>query len=80
MSIWRSKERNVNHASHANALFGCVCFVTYDDQVIQMVFSFHFMQLHFLDVIKTNRKLHFANGDLLLSCRKQQLNAQNIYK
>lgn len=80
MSIWRSKERNVNHASHANALFGCVCFVTYDDQVIQMVFSFHFMQLHFLDVIKTNRKLHFSNGDLLLRCRKQQLNAQNIYK
>lgn len=37
--------------------------MTYDDQVLQMVFSFHFMQLHFLDVIKTNRKPHFANGN-----------------
>lgn len=45
MSIWRSKERNINLAFHANALLGCVCFMTYDDQVLQMVFSFHFMQL-----------------------------------
>lgn len=80
MSIWRSKGRKVKVAFHANALLGCACFVTYDDQAVQMAFSFHFMQLHFLDVKDRNRKLHFANGDLLGSCRKQQLNAQNIYK
>lgn len=50
MSIWRSKGRKVKVAFHANASLGCACFMTYD---VQMAFSFHFMQLHFLDVIKT---------------------------
>lgn len=52
MSIWRSTGRKVKVAFHANALLGCACFMTYDDQAVQMAFSFHFMQLHFLDVIK----------------------------
>lgn len=53
MSLWRSKGRKVKVTFHANALLGCACFMTYDDQAVQMAFSFHFRQLHFLDVIKT---------------------------
>lgn len=53
MSIWRSKRRKVKVAFHANALLGRACFITYDDEAVQMAFSFHFMQLHFQDVIKT---------------------------
>lgn len=47
MSIWRSKERNVNFAFQANALLGCICFMTYDDQVIQMFFFFSLYAITF---------------------------------
>lgn len=53
MSIRRSKGRKVKVAFHANVLLGCACFRIYDDQAVQMAFSFHLRQLHFLDVIKT---------------------------
>lgn len=53
MSIQRSKGKKAKVTFHASTLLGCACFKTYDDQAIQMAFPFHFIQLHFLDVIKT---------------------------
>lgn len=41
MSLWRSKGRKVKVTFHANALLGCACFMTYDDQAVQMAFSFY---------------------------------------
>lgn len=80
MSTWRNKGGKAKAAFHASAPLGFACFMTYDDQAVQMFFSFRFMQLCFLDVKDRNRKLHFANGDLLGNCRKQQSDAQNAPK
>lgn len=60
MSIWKSKKRNLNLAFHASALLGCVCFMTYDDQAIQMVFFFSLYAITFSRCHEDKQKTAFC--------------------